>query len=149
MARTMVTCTCEGCGEEFEAEARFATRPGRGRYCSRPCLYGSQGPAALADGRNAGERNGNWRGGVSKDNVRYKRRFRAKYPVKAAAHDATHEAIRAGLLVRQPCEVCGDPKTHAHHDDYAKPLEVRWLCRRDHQAWHAEHQAIGGEERAA
>lgn len=28
---------------------------------------------------------------------------------------------------------------HAHHDDYAKPLEVRLLCRRHHNEWHREH----------
>jgi hypothetical protein len=31
--------------------------------------------------------------------------------------------------------VCGNAATHAHHDDYSKPLEVRWLCR----AHHSEH----------
>ena len=34
-------------------------------------------------------------------------------------------AIRAGELLRQPCEVCGATMTHGHHDDYSKPLEVR------------------------
>nr|DAD85891.1 MAG TPA: hypothetical protein [Siphoviridae sp. ctGdK3] len=26
----------------------------------------------------------------------------------------------------------------AHHDDYSKPLQVRWLCRRHHKQLHKE-----------
>ena len=39
----------------------------------------------------------------------------------------------------RPCEVCGNPNTEAHHDDYSKPLEVRWLCFKHHRAWHKVH----------
>jgi hypothetical protein len=42
-----------------------------------------------------------------------------------------------------PCEVCGDPQTHAHHDDYSKPLDVRWFCPRHHREEHA--RVIGGD----
>lgn len=48
-------------------------------------------------------------------------------------------ALADGRLTRGPCEVCGDPKSNGHHDDYAKPLVVRWLCSRHHRLWHAEH----------
>lgn len=42
-------------------------------------------------------------------------------------------------LPKQPCEVCGkETDVHAHHDDYGKPLEVRWLCRTHHLAAHRE-----------
>lgn len=46
-------------------------------------------------------------------------------------------AIKVGKLVRQPCQ-CGNTKTDAHHDDYYKPLAVRWLCRQCHAAEHAK-----------
>jgi hypothetical protein len=55
-----------------------------------------------------------------------------------AAGRAVSAAIKAGTLTRQPCEECG-AKAQAHHDDYAKPLDVRWLCRRHHRLWHNEH----------
>jgi len=45
-------------------------------------------------------------------------------------------AVRKGRLVQEPCEVCGEMKVEGHHDDYAKPLEVRWLCRYHHDEHH-------------
>lgn len=62
----------------------------------------------------------------------------AKSSVKTKAVAAVAGAIKKGKLIRQSCEKCGAEKTDAHHDDYAKPLEVRWLCRSHHIAWHAE-----------
>jgi hypothetical protein len=47
-------------------------------------------------------------------------------------------AIEAGRLQRQPCEVCAAARVEAHHDDYAKPLDVRWLCRTHHREHHAK-----------
>lgn len=46
--------------------------------------------------------------------------------------------LRRGELQRGPCEVCGDDQVEAHHDDYSKPLEVRWLCRPHHHQHHRE-----------
>ena len=57
-------------------------------------------------------------------------------PVRQRARIATQTAIRRGRLIRGPCEECGAGETHAHHDDYLKPLEVRWLCGPCHHAVH-------------
>lgn len=65
-------------------------------------------------------------------------RFRREQPHKRAAHVTLGNAIRAGVIVRQPCEVCGDPKSHGHHEDYSKPLDVVWLCAIHHAARHRE-----------
>ena len=49
----------------------------------------------------------------------------------------TYKAIMEGVLIRQPCEVCNtEIDVQAHHDDYYKPLEVRWLCRKHHREHH-------------
>src|SRR5262245_57418077 len=40
--------------------------------------------------------------------------------------------LKRGKIKRQPCEVCGST-AQMHHDDYSRPLEVRWLCRPHHQ----------------
>ncbi len=65
------------------------------------------------------------------------RKYRATYPEKRIAHSIVTNAIRSGTLIQQPCEVCGR-KAHAHHDDYSKPLEIRWLCPQHHIKHHVE-----------
>jgi hypothetical protein len=35
-----------------------------------------------------------------------------------------------------PCEVCKETNVDAHHDDYNKPLDVRWLCKKHHREHH-------------
>lgn len=62
--------------------------------------------------------------------------WRDRNPEKAKAHLAINNATRKGTLTRQPCEVCGSPRSHAHHDDYSKRLDVRWLCAVHHKALH-------------
>ncbi|HXK36406.1 MAG TPA: hypothetical protein VJ553_02395 [Candidatus Paceibacterota bacterium] len=54
------------------------------------------------------------------------------------AHKAVNIALRNGDLERQLCEVCGRDHAHAHHDNYSKPLKVRWLCIRHHIQAHGK-----------
>lgn len=55
-----------------------------------------------------------------------------RFPLRHYARSITQRAIKEGKLVPQPCEVCGSPLTEAHHTDYNKPLDVRWLCKQHH-----------------
>lgn len=48
------------------------------------------------------------------------------------------DAIRLGLMSRQPCQVCGLPNAEGHHEDYTKPLDVMWLCPTHHYKRHQE-----------
>jgi hypothetical protein len=59
---------------------------------------------------------------------------------KILCRHTTQQAIRSGELVRGPCEVCGCSDVEAHHDDYAKPLTVRWFCKADHEAFHHKEE---------
>ncbi len=55
------------------------------------------------------------------------------------AHNALTRAVRKGTIVIQPCEKCGrTTNVHAHHDDYNKPLDVKWLCPPCHAIRHKE-----------
>jgi hypothetical protein len=85
-----------------------------------------------------GADNPNWKGGISKDNMRYKKRTQIKYPEKAKAVNALNHAVSTEKIIRKPCEVCGDLKSEAHHNDYSKPFEVIWLCRKHHIEVHKE-----------
>ena len=59
---------------------------------------------------------------------------------RTIAWNAVKEAKQNGTLEQKPCEVCGSVKTAAHHDDYDKPLDVRWLC------WHHHGKVHGPAE---
>lgn len=59
------------------------------------------------------------------------------------AHNDLWTAIWSGRVVPPTkCEQCGGgpsflDKIQGHHDDYSKPLDVRWLCRSCHSRHHA------------
>lgn len=63
---------------------------------------------------------------------------------KRSAQRAVVAAVRIGSLVRQPCGECAVlgreqvGKSHGHHEDYSKPLEVLWLCSFHHIKRHEE-----------
>lgn len=59
-----------------------------------------------------------------------------KYPIKQKARQMARNAVKAGKLLKLPCEVCGDLKSQGHHEDYNKPLAVIWLCTQHHKEKH-------------
>jgi hypothetical protein len=141
---------CGNCNAEFWKLAKYLQDPTQGLYCSRSCGTSAKNRARKGTGWThrglAGEENPNWKGGVSKDWSRYKRRFAEKFPEKARAHQIVANALRAGTLTRQPCSKCGsETKVQAHHDDYSKPLQVIWLCQLDHIQHHAELRRLGAD----
>lgn len=54
------------------------------------------------------------------------------YVEKRRARRLLAYAVEKGEVVKAPCVDCGSIRSEAHHDDYAKPLEVTWLCRKCH-----------------
>lgn len=46
----------------------------------------------------------------------------------------TNRAVLSGKLKRENC-FCG-LSAQAHHDDYNKPLDVKWLCKLHHEEYH-------------
>lgn len=69
----------------------------------------------------------------------YIKEYRARYPKKYRANMMVQNQVRRGNLVSCPCEVCGSDNTGGHHDDYDKPLNVRWLCQAHHMQWHVKN----------
>ena len=88
----------------------------------------------LRSQRRSGKNNHFWRGGPK---------------AVDAAQNKIEKAVMYGRVQRpDTCEECGkkpppfkDGRTaiQAHHDDYTKPLEVRWLCQPCH---HQEHKHV-------
>jgi hypothetical protein len=105
-----ITTTCSNCGEPLQEN-----RIGKQRYC----LYC----------HNA-----------------HMRKIRPKHSelteaqrLKANARAYLNVYVKRGQVVKQPCCVCGSEKSQAHHDDYSKPLEVRWYCRLHHNEFHQQN----------
>lgn len=57
---------------------------------------------------------------------------------KVVARTLANWALVKGEINRQPCEVCGSKTAEMHHDDYSKPLDVRWLCFKHHTELHVQ-----------
>ena len=70
-----------------------------------------------------------------------------EYRKKAKCRAIAGHATRDGRLKKGPCEKCGQASVEAHHDDYSKPLSVRWLCRLHHEEIHGGAGCGGGPKR--
>lgn len=69
--------------------------------------------------------------------------------IEARARHLANVAVRLGFLERPAtCPICGEQGMgiHAHHDDYSRPLDVRWMCTECHGK---EHRCAPVQERAA
>jgi hypothetical protein len=81
--------------------------------------------------------------------ARASRKYVETNPIKRKAHIAVGNALRDGKLKRGNCEICGNPKAQAHHDDYSKPLDVRWLCTTHHAEWHKHNTPLCPDQEQA
>jgi len=57
--------------------------------------------------------------------------------LKEKVRSLTRSYIKLGKLVKENCKICGTGENvEAHHEDYTKPLDVKWLCRTHHRELH-------------
>lgn len=59
--------------------------------------------------------------------------------LKENARNQVYYAVGRSQLTRLPCEVCGNTRSQAHHEDYTMPLDVRWLCQKHHAEHHRKY----------
>jgi hypothetical protein len=134
--------TCTRCGKEkteSEFQVRRLSNDGLTASC-KSCLSAYDKTRAMLPHRVAMRKRyaktENYKIAISKSSKKY----RANNPNKYVATNMVNNAIRDKKLFKQPCEVCGKTKKiHGHHDDYAKPLNVRWLCDEHHKQWHSKN----------
>lgn len=58
-----------------------------------------------------------------------------KNPEKVTAHRLANSALKNGFIqIKNACEACGaESKLEMHHEDYSKPLKVKFLCKSCHR----------------
>jgi|SRR5271170_2702211 len=63
-----------------------------------------------------------------------------KFPLKRPARKILNYNIEKGYIIRPTiCNKCGkEGKIDAHHEDYSKPLDVQWICKRCHGELHRQ-----------
>jgi hypothetical protein len=64
----------------------------------------------------------------------------ANHHLRLSAKRMFQTAVKNGLIERRgSCEHCASERhVDGHHEDYAKPLDVIWLCRSCHHKRHLE-----------
>jgi len=120
--RNRIIFNCDYCSKKVEEKESHYKKTKR-HFCSRRCYYNYVSEIMPKQEQNA------YGTGYSPDekNKRIK------------ARSILNHYLRDKKIERQPCEICGLIKTEAHHDDYDKPLEIRWLCFKHHREWHKKH----------
>lgn len=64
------------------------------------------------------------------------------HPKEKEASEKLNRAIKKGIIVKpEICSICNiKTKLVGHHDNYDKPLEVRWICQSCHKLIHAKNK---------
>ncbi len=62
--------------------------------------------------------------------------WKARNPEKDAAEKILRRQVALGNILKKTCYKCSATRTHAHHEDYTKPLDVIWCCAFHHKEIH-------------
>lgn len=117
-----------------------STKDGKNHRC-RPCARKLRG----SDPVGHAEANYRYRQRYPERAREKARRYRERNRDKIRARDRLNYAVKSGAMIRpDACEDCGvtDRPIEAHHRDYSKPLEVRWLCDRCHLVEHGKEARL-------
>jgi hypothetical protein len=117
---------CDYCGKEsFDKPSAYKRK--KRHFCSRHC-YSMYRQFVMPP-----EEQPSYKGGGEPNSVS---------SMKRKARSTLNHAVRDGKISREPCAVCGSEKSEAHHDDYTRPLDVRWLCFKHHRAYHENPELL-------
>jgi len=63
-----------------------------------------------------------------------------KQKIKYLSRRITKMHIKDGDLKRLDCEICGEPNTHIHHNNYLDPKNITFLCKKHHYEFHHKYE---------
>lgn len=139
---TRKTCTC--CHEVksvMEFYKRRASKDGLSPKCKSCCRIYDKNRDNLEHRVLSRKKYSETEAGKLKCNAA-KKKYIENNPKKRLAHIKVGNALRGGIIVKLPCEVCGATDVQAHHCDYNFPLEIMWLCVKHHAEWHRNNNPI-------
>lgn len=131
--KNWVEVICLNCKVYFKVMP-CVIKVGKGKYCTSRCRNIIAGKIATLNCN--GENNRNWKGGLTNNRYAYKLKDKQRYPEHHRAREAVKRAKKSGKLIAEPCFNCGEKNVEAHHEDYSKPLVVKWMCVKCHHALH-------------
>lgn len=119
---------CEKCGDEIEQKKQ---RGPKTRTCGK-CRDQKQADYYSAwYAKNGRKRSGGYSAQIME--------WRRQNPEKVAAHKIVAAALKGRQIINPgKCSTCGKISNYldAHHEDYLKPLNIRWLCISCHRKTH-------------
>ena len=124
---------CSRCGElksKFEFQRECSNRDGLLNYCGECNNRLVRERRKFEPERFRATRRASWQ----------RNKHKTVYNEKRKAKARVQEALLSGRLTKKSCVYCGNLKTDGHHDDYSKPLDVRWLCRACHAKLHRDRR---------
>lgn len=130
--------TCPYCNTEKPRSEFYDSKSGLSSYC-KPCWSarrrtdkGKAGYLAAAKKYRESERGREKRKEyINKVGAKYREKYKSEGKIKA-------RYLARYYLKRKPCEECGNIFSQAHHHDYSKPLDVKWLCTEHHGLEHRQ-----------
>jgi hypothetical protein len=144
---------CPKCGEtksvgEFYRDSR--EKDGLQSRC-KPCKKVENRDWRRANPERVKATDKRWKKENAEQLERHVKRYRQRFPEKVRARHKVRNAVRDGRLTKPDrCEDCGRSSStrelHAHHDDYSKPMEVRWLCPSCHGKEHRSLDSLEGSD---
>jgi hypothetical protein len=118
-----VIFNCDNCGKESSDRPSHYMRKKR-HFCNMNCYSEFRANKLPLEEQNS------YKGGGMSDEDK---------AIRVKARGYLNHAVRGNKIKRMPCEICGNIKSEAHHHNYSKPLDVKWLCDKHH---HEEHKKI-------
>lgn len=134
--------TCFKCGEEkpiedfYRHSAMADGHLGKCKECTKKDV--GERYALTRAIRASYERRRTQREERKANKAKYQQNSRRYNPQNNKARRDLFRAVANGKVIKSACEVCADDNTEAHHPDYLKPLDVRWLCRKHHLEEHGK-----------
>ena len=58
------------------------------------------------------------------------------WPEAHRCRSKLRSALLTNKIKKEPCKICGNPNIVGHHEDYSKPYDVIWVCRKHHYQIH-------------